>query len=241
MEQIYYILFAMSPGTCRLGPCTQLQRQSSPPKDPVSRGRGRMRHASGALTLRVAGLGASPGSQGRGRVRRASGALTPRMAGLGASPPLGPQMVWESGCVVVVMLTPLSESGVRQCCHYWPDEGSSLYHIYEVLPRAPAGPWAGGRGRCGRARPGQTPGRRPWKPQEVCPALQSADPADSRAAGTLPGRAWFPFLNSKNPNSDRKHPRKDSRGPVFGKRPLLTLALRRPPAPAPAPSRGLCP
>ncbi|KAI4570887.1 hypothetical protein MJT46_006404 [Ovis ammon polii x Ovis aries] len=42
------------------------------------------------------------------------------------------QMVWESGCVVVVMLTPLSESGVRQCCHYWPDEGSSLYHIYEV-------------------------------------------------------------------------------------------------------------
>ncbi|KAI4543244.1 hypothetical protein MJG53_006828 [Ovis ammon polii x Ovis aries] len=41
-------------------------------------------------------------------------------------------MVWESGCVVVVMLTPLSESGVRQCCHYWPDEGSSLYHIYEV-------------------------------------------------------------------------------------------------------------
>ena len=48
-------------------------------------------------------------------------------------------MVWESGCVVVVMLTPLSENGVRQCYHYWPDEGSNLYHIYEVLPRAPAG------------------------------------------------------------------------------------------------------
>ncbi|XP_065794778.1 receptor-type tyrosine-protein phosphatase N2 isoform X2 [Muntiacus reevesi] len=42
------------------------------------------------------------------------------------------QMVWESGCVVIVMLTPLSENGVRQCYHYWPDEGSNLYHIYEV-------------------------------------------------------------------------------------------------------------
>lgn len=49
------------------------------------------------------------------------------------------QMVWESGCVVIVMLTPLSENGVRQCYHYWPDEGSNLYHIYEVLPKsAPA-------------------------------------------------------------------------------------------------------
>nr|XP_046263990.1 receptor-type tyrosine-protein phosphatase N2-like isoform X2 [Scatophagus argus] len=42
------------------------------------------------------------------------------------------QMVWENGCVVVVMLTPLVESGVKQCYHYWPDEGSNLYHIYEV-------------------------------------------------------------------------------------------------------------
>ncbi|XP_068160431.1 receptor-type tyrosine-protein phosphatase N2 [Antennarius striatus] len=42
------------------------------------------------------------------------------------------QMVWESGCVVVVMLTPLSENGVKQCHHYWPDEGSDVYHIYEV-------------------------------------------------------------------------------------------------------------
>eukprot|EP00069_Balaena_mysticetus_P020328 bmy_12878T0 len=41
-------------------------------------------------------------------------------------------MVWESGCVVIVMLTPLSENGVRQCYHYWPDEGSNLYHVYEV-------------------------------------------------------------------------------------------------------------
>ncbi|XP_055277631.1 receptor-type tyrosine-protein phosphatase N2 isoform X2 [Moschus berezovskii] len=42
------------------------------------------------------------------------------------------QMVWESGCVVIVMLSPLSENGVRQCCPYWPSEGSNLYHIYEV-------------------------------------------------------------------------------------------------------------
>ncbi|XP_029698335.1 receptor-type tyrosine-protein phosphatase N2 isoform X2 [Takifugu rubripes] len=42
------------------------------------------------------------------------------------------QMVWESGCVVVVMLTPLSENGVKQCHRYWPDEGSDIYHIYEV-------------------------------------------------------------------------------------------------------------
>ncbi|XP_030054566.1 LOW QUALITY PROTEIN: receptor-type tyrosine-protein phosphatase N2 [Microcaecilia unicolor] len=42
------------------------------------------------------------------------------------------QMVWENGCVVIVMLTPLSENGVTQCHQYWPDEGSNLYHIYEV-------------------------------------------------------------------------------------------------------------
>ncbi|XP_066544099.1 receptor-type tyrosine-protein phosphatase N2 [Amia ocellicauda] len=42
------------------------------------------------------------------------------------------QMVWENGCVVIVMLTPLTEQGVKQCYHYWPDEGSNLYHIYEV-------------------------------------------------------------------------------------------------------------
>lgn len=41
-------------------------------------------------------------------------------------------MVWESGCVVVIMLTPLSENGVKQCHPYWPDEGSDVYHIYEV-------------------------------------------------------------------------------------------------------------
>ncbi|MGH0129298.1 UNVERIFIED_CONTAM: hypothetical protein FKN15_004777 [Acipenser sinensis] len=42
------------------------------------------------------------------------------------------QMVWENGCVVIVMLTPLTENGVKQCYHYWPDEGSNLYNIYEV-------------------------------------------------------------------------------------------------------------
>lgn len=49
-------------------------------------------------------------------------------------------MVWESGCVVVVMLTPLAENGVRQCYRYWPDEGSNLYHIYEVPATIPLKP-----------------------------------------------------------------------------------------------------
>ncbi|XP_077176913.1 receptor-type tyrosine-protein phosphatase-like N isoform X3 [Paroedura picta] len=42
------------------------------------------------------------------------------------------QMVWENGCTVIVMLSPLVEDGIKQCDRYWPDEGSSLYHIYEV-------------------------------------------------------------------------------------------------------------
>lgn len=51
-------------------------------------------------------------------------------------------MVWESGCTVIVMLTPLVEDGVKQCDRYWPDEGSSLYHVYEVskTPKA-RGQW----------------------------------------------------------------------------------------------------
>uniref|UniRef100_A0A3Q2YTD7 Protein tyrosine phosphatase receptor type Nb n=1 Tax=Hippocampus comes TaxID=109280 RepID=A0A3Q2YTD7_HIPCM len=42
------------------------------------------------------------------------------------------QMVWETGCTVIVMMTALVEEGEKQCDRYWPDEGSSLYHIYEV-------------------------------------------------------------------------------------------------------------
>lgn len=48
-------------------------------------------------------------------------------------------MVWENGCVVIVMLTPLVEGGVKQCYHYWPDEGSNLYHVYEVTHPAGTG------------------------------------------------------------------------------------------------------
>ncbi|XP_062861430.1 protein tyrosine phosphatase receptor type Na isoform X2 [Trichomycterus rosablanca] len=42
------------------------------------------------------------------------------------------QMVWENGCTVIVMMTALVEDGEPQCERYWPDEGSSLYNIYEV-------------------------------------------------------------------------------------------------------------
>ncbi|KAJ8868434.1 hypothetical protein PR048_029950 [Dryococelus australis] len=42
------------------------------------------------------------------------------------------QMVWEQGSVVMVMLTRLTENGAAMCHRYWPEEGSELYHIYEV-------------------------------------------------------------------------------------------------------------
>lgn len=33
---------------------------------------------------------------------------------------------------MIVMMTALVEDGEKQCDRYWPDEGSSLYHIYEA-------------------------------------------------------------------------------------------------------------
>uniref|UniRef100_A0A0C9PR40 Ptprn2 protein n=1 Tax=Fopius arisanus TaxID=64838 RepID=A0A0C9PR40_9HYME len=42
------------------------------------------------------------------------------------------QLVWEQGSVVIVMLTRLTEEGQAMCHRYWPEEGSELYHIYEV-------------------------------------------------------------------------------------------------------------
>lgn len=42
------------------------------------------------------------------------------------------QLVWEQGSVVIVMLTRLTENGHSYCYRYWPEEGSDLYHIYEV-------------------------------------------------------------------------------------------------------------
>ncbi|NWU60796.1 PTPRN protein, partial [Pterocles burchelli] len=50
------------------------------------------------------------------------------------------QMVWEHGCTVIVMLSPLAEDSVKQCDRYWPDEGSSLYHIYEASCGCPMDP-----------------------------------------------------------------------------------------------------
>ena len=34
--------------------------------------------------------------------------------------------------MVLVLLTKLSENGEEMCYRYWPEEGSQLYHIYEV-------------------------------------------------------------------------------------------------------------
>ena len=41
-------------------------------------------------------------------------------------------MVWEQGSVVIVNLSKLAENGDAMCHRYWPEEGSDLYHIYEV-------------------------------------------------------------------------------------------------------------
>lgn len=74
------------------------------------------------------------------------------------------QMVWEHGCTVIVMLSPLAEDSVKQCDRYWPDEGSSLYHIYEAsggrgLPGAPLFTHAfyPARGRVVRGTPHTSP------------------------------------------------------------------------------------
>ena len=42
-------------------------------------------------------------------------------------------MVWEQGSVVIVTLTRLADNGVSLCHRYWPEEGSELHHIYEVI------------------------------------------------------------------------------------------------------------
>lgn len=42
------------------------------------------------------------------------------------------QMIWEQGCVVIVMLTRLQDDGLQLCHRYWPAEGSEQYHIFEV-------------------------------------------------------------------------------------------------------------
>eukprot|EP00118_Oscarella_pearsei_P003050 m.12712 g.12712 ORF g.12712 m.12712 type:complete len:591 (+) comp24247_c1_seq1:1166-2938(+) len=42
------------------------------------------------------------------------------------------QMIWERGCVAIVMLTQLQETGLNQCYQYWPERGMKRYHLYEV-------------------------------------------------------------------------------------------------------------
>lgn len=41
-------------------------------------------------------------------------------------------MIWEQGCVVIVMLTRLVENDTSMCHRYWPLEGAELYNIYEA-------------------------------------------------------------------------------------------------------------
>lgn len=42
------------------------------------------------------------------------------------------QMIWEQGAVVIVALCRLQENNESACARYWPEEGSEIYHIYEV-------------------------------------------------------------------------------------------------------------
>ncbi|ESO09789.1 hypothetical protein HELRODRAFT_92046 [Helobdella robusta] len=42
------------------------------------------------------------------------------------------QMIWEQNSVVVVNLTRLWEHSTAICHRYWPEEGTELYHVYEV-------------------------------------------------------------------------------------------------------------
>lgn len=41
-------------------------------------------------------------------------------------------MIWEQGAVVIVALCRLQENNESACARYWPEEGSEVYHIYEV-------------------------------------------------------------------------------------------------------------
>ena len=40
--------------------------------------------------------------------------------------------LYVTGSVVLVLLTRINENGQELCHKYWPEEGSQLYHIYEV-------------------------------------------------------------------------------------------------------------
>ncbi|XP_062517866.1 receptor-type tyrosine-protein phosphatase-like N [Corticium candelabrum] len=42
------------------------------------------------------------------------------------------QMVWETRCTSIVMLTECCSLGLPQCHQYWPETESATYHIYQV-------------------------------------------------------------------------------------------------------------
>ena len=43
------------------------------------------------------------------------------------------QLIWEKHITVIVMLSKLTENNKSMCSRYWPDDGSQVFHVYEVL------------------------------------------------------------------------------------------------------------
>lgn len=147
-------------------PTTLLGRASAFPPHSAGPGPGGSVSLGGKLLQRAKlGIPRLPAPENRGtlkaQIRRfLSAGSEPRARSVCPgvrNPPFPLQMVWESGCVVVVMLTPLAENGVRQCYHYWPDEGSNLYHVYEVPATVPLKPHPAARSPRGPASGPGTP------------------------------------------------------------------------------------
>ncbi|KRY48743.1 Receptor-type tyrosine-protein phosphatase-like N [Trichinella britovi] len=42
------------------------------------------------------------------------------------------QLIWEQGSVAIVNLTKLVENNNEKCCRYWPENGTEIYHVFEV-------------------------------------------------------------------------------------------------------------
>lgn len=146
----------MSPGTCRLwARVLSCKGRAHRLRNQLPGDGAHVSRVPGALTPHVAGLSASPAS-------RSADGVGERLRGhRHADPPLGERRP--------AVLPLLARRGLQPLPHL---RGTS---------RAPARPWAGGPGSCGRrARPGQTLGRCPCKPPGGLPS-----PAVSRPSRQL--------------------------------------------------------